>query len=225
LSQKDPTFYGRVAGVYDALGTLYSAGAIRRAKLEAVRSLEPGARVLFAGAGTGEEALAAKKRGAQVTLLDSSEAMLAVAKRRFDADRASGPEASFVHESLEHHRPDAPYDVVVASFFLNVFSERSLPGAVRHLAALVRAGGRLVVVDFAAPKAPRALSALQRAYYLPPLALFGVVTKNPWHPLYDYAVVVREAAPSFVGPVEVPVRAFGLPLFEVLSWQRPADGP
>lgn len=220
MSPNDPTFYGRVARVYDALGTLYSAGAIRRAKLEALRFVEPEQRVLFAGAGTGEEALEARRRGAHVTLLDSSDSMLAVAKRRFDSEPSEGEAASFVHESLEEHRPDAPYDVVVASFFLNVFSERALPDAVARLAALVRPRGRLVVVDFAAPAASSTLAALQRAYYVPPLALFGLVTKNPWHPLYDYAPVVRTAAPSFTEPTRVPVLAFGLPLFEVLSWER-----
>ena len=112
--------------------------------------------------------------------------------------------------------------VVIASFFLNVFAEHALPDALARSCALVRPGGRLVVADFAAPRAS-AWSALQRAYYLPPLALFRVVTQNPWHPLYDYPDVIHRVAPDWGSPQRITVPALGLPLFEVLAWQKPRE--
>lgn len=219
------TRYGRVAAVYDALGTLYSAGAISRAKRESARFVAPGSTVLYAGAGTGEEAVLAARAGARVTLLDSSKAMLARAKARFDREQEGVAHAPvFAAQTLEAHRPHR-YDVVVASFFLNVFSEPELPRAQACLCDLVRAGGRLVVVDFAAPRSSRAFAALQRAYYLPPLGLFHLLTHNPWHPLYDYGAVMAQIAPAWGAPERLVVPALGLPLFELLSWTRPGEQP
>src|SRR6478735_3496059 len=79
--------YQRVATVYDGLAEVYSGGGIRRAKLAHLAWVEPGQRVLYVGAGTGLEAVAARSEGAQVTLIDTSSAMLERARRRFERSR------------------------------------------------------------------------------------------------------------------------------------------
>jgi demethylmenaquinone methyltransferase/2-methoxy-6-polyprenyl-1,4-benzoquinol methylase len=219
--------YQRVASVYDGLAALYSGGGIRRAKLAHLTWVEPGQRILYVGSGTGLEAVAARSQGAEVTLLDTSSAMLDRAQHRFERDglAVGAPGVELRLEALEAHTPARPYDVVVASFFLNVYGQSSLSGAIARLGELVRPGGRLVVADFAAPSAARTLRAVQRAYYVPPLVLFRVLTQNPWHELYDYARALEAFGSHFGPPERRSVRAFGLPLFEAIAWQRVSGAP
>jgi ubiquinone/menaquinone biosynthesis C-methylase UbiE len=227
VKQEHSADYQRVASVYDGLAALYSGGGIRRAKLAHLTWVEPGQRVLYVGSGTGLEAVAARNEGAEVTLLDTSSAMLDRARRRFERSglTVGAPGVELRLEALEAHAPERPYDVVVASFFLNVYGQRSLGGALARLGELVRPGGRLVVTDFAAPSTARTLRAVQRAYYVPPLVLFRVLTKNPWHPLYDYARELEPFGPHWGAPERRSVRALGLPLFEAIAWQRLSGAP
>jgi demethylmenaquinone methyltransferase/2-methoxy-6-polyprenyl-1,4-benzoquinol methylase len=171
--------------------------------------------VLYAGAGTGHECLFAAERGVEVTVADTSGKMLAVCQKRF---RRAGAFARFLQAdalSLE----EARFDVVVAPFFLNVFASCDVPGAMASLAKLVRPGGSLIAVDFRAPSQNAALRVLQKAYYLAPLALFGLLTKNPWHPLYDYETIAQSAGLPLTLEARKETKAFGLPLFETLVWR------
>ncbi len=69
--------YDRVARVYEELSRLYSFGLIRRAKeYRACAILQPGDRVLYLGAGSGDDAVRAAARGAMVTAIDLSAAMI-----------------------------------------------------------------------------------------------------------------------------------------------------
>ncbi len=213
--------YQRVASWYDGLGELYSGGAIRRAKLAHLEWVRSGDEVLYAGAGTGLEAVAAREAGARVTLLDTSPAMLSQARLRFEARGLPvvAPEVELRQESLESHLRARPYDVVVASFFLNVYAKDALPAALARLASLVRPNGHLVIVDFAPPSPRWTLRAVQQAYYVPPLLLFGALVGNPWHPLYDYARALGETDRFWGVPERRTVHAFGLPLFEATAFR------
>ncbi len=215
--------YGPWASVYDGLGRLYSGGAIGRAKAWHIDRLVPGCNILYAGAGSGGEALEAARRGAHVTLLDSSPAMLARAESAFAT--ANLP-SRFVCSTLERHvQSDGGerFDAVAAHFFLNVFRADELPDVLSGLVQLLAPGGHLWLADFAAPRTNALLNILQQLHYLPPLALFGLVAKNPWHELYDYpACIARTDLPlQFVACHSV--RAFGLPLYEALGFRREAQ--
>ncbi len=209
--------YERVAPVYDALGDLYSGGAIRRAKMNHLRFVESGQRVLYPGCGTAEEAAAAARSGVNVTLLDTSERMLARAARRFEAE---GLRVKVHREAFEEHHPDRPYDAVVASFFFNVFSTNTLDGALETAARLVAPRGKLVIVDFAAAPSSRALEVFRKVHYLPPLTLFRLVTGNPWHELYDYEARITRHGLPFGAPERIVERAWGLPLYEACCFER-----
>ena len=187
--------YDKVARVYDLLGWLYTGGQIARLKQRQSATLEPNARVLYAGVGTGEELVTALARGAHPTALDTSSVMLERARLRLgQLPVGSGAErVRFCCEDFFAHRAPEPYDRVVANFFLNVFAESMLPRCFARLSELVRPGGTLLIGDFAPPVDHPVERALQRAYYLPPLALFHLLTRNPWHGLYDYRPVAERA--------------------------------
>ena len=77
--------YDRFAYVYDWLANAYSCGQIRVCKAAQIRNIAPGARVLYAGVGGGEDAVMAAQKGAHVTIIDLSPRMIAKATKRITA--------------------------------------------------------------------------------------------------------------------------------------------
>lgn len=214
------TSYDCVAPFYDLLGTLYSCGAIARSKKEHLRWLKSRKSVLYAGAGTAEECLEAAALGTRVTVCDKSRKMLAAARQRFEA-------AGF---SASYREGDAltlsgSFDVVVAPYFLNVFAPDHVGHALASLAAQVKPGGRLIVVDFRGPAGGTTFRLFQRLYYLLPQLLFLLLTRNPWHELYDYSKLARSVAPDLVVSERASTRVFGFPLLETICFERKARSP
>lgn len=97
-----------------------------------------GRRVLDVGCGTGETCARWLSAGAQVTGVDLSGPMLAVA-----ADR-SGGRVTCVQADASAWRGDAPFDVVVSRLGVMFFADPD--AAFANLAANLRPGGRLVFV-------------------------------------------------------------------------------
>lgn len=100
--------------------------------------VEPGARVLDAGCGTGRVAVELARRGYAVVGVDSDGSMLEVARRE-------APDLDWRLGDLATLAPDPSYDVVVAAGNVVVFLA---PGTeqevVRRLAGQLRPGGLLV---------------------------------------------------------------------------------
>ncbi len=107
--------------------------------------LYAGDRVLDVGCGTGNTALAAARRSAQVWGVDPVPALLEKAKERAAFE---GLEVSFDHggaEALPYK--DGPFDVVLSTFGM-VFCEDHVK-AVREAARVLRSGGRLAFTSWA----------------------------------------------------------------------------
>lgn len=209
--------YDCVAPFYDLLGSLYSCGAIAKSKKEHLRWLKSGQCVFYAGAGTAEECIEAAALGTRVILCDKSGNMLTAARQRFEA---AGLSASY-------HEGDAlalsgSFDVVVAPYFLNVFGSDHIGHALASLAAQVKPGGSLIVVDFRGPAGSTTFRLFQRLYYLLPQLLFRFLTKNPWHELYDYPKLARSAAPDLVVRERACTRVLGFPLLETICFENKA---
>ena len=86
--------FDRIAPVYDVMNRVMTAGldrSWRRLTVEAV--VRPGDRVLDACCGTGDLAVAAERKGAVVTGLDFSPAMLERARRK-SAEPSNGSRAT-----------------------------------------------------------------------------------------------------------------------------------
>jgi hypothetical protein len=73
------------------------------------------------------------------------------------------------------------------------------------------------VADFRAPTSGL-LELLQKAYYLPPLFLFHLVTATPLHPLYDYRAIARRCAGVQSELSSALARTAVLPLFESITF-------
>lgn len=215
--------YDKLAPVYDMLGEVYSAGGIRRAKQRHLSGVSAGQRVLYVGAGTGKECFQAARAGARVTIVELSAQMLQKCEAHFGR---SCLHATFIQgDILSLPRFTPAFDLVVAPFFLNTLSSEQIPTTVQILLSHLRSGGRLISVDFRGPSSLCVFRWLQKAYYLPPLFLFWVLTGNPWHPLYDYPAILkndREIVEKLTVLSLVSRQtdlAWGLPLMETITWQ------
>ena len=124
------------------------------AALDAAR-VTSGTRLRDAGCGAGLLALLARLRGAQVTALDASPGLLAIARQRLPA--------ADVREGDLEALPfaDASFDAVTA--VNSVFYAQDMAAALRELVRVVRPGGRVVVTAWGPPERCEFLTAVMPA--------------------------------------------------------------
>lgn len=126
-----------------------------------------GRRVLDVGTGPGFVALAAAGRGARVTGVDQSAAMVSIA-------RAAGVDA--VVSAVEHLPfADGAYDAVVGGYLLNHLPRPQV--AVAELSRVLAPGGRLALTVWDVPEANPALGLFSRVVV--ELGLVGEVPLGP----------------------------------------------
>jgi demethylmenaquinone methyltransferase / 2-methoxy-6-polyprenyl-1,4-benzoquinol methylase len=148
--------FDRIAPVYDAMNRVMTAGLDRRWRAvtldETVRS---GDRVLDACCGTGDLAIGARRRGAEVVGLDFSAAMLERARRK-DAsiEWVQGDALALPFE-------DASFDAATVGF--GVRNVADLEAGLRELRRVLRAGGRLGILEITTPRG--ALAPFYRVWF------------------------------------------------------------
>ncbi len=132
--------FDRIAPVYDVMNRVMTAGLDRRWRRLTVEAVvRPGDRVLDACCGTGDLAVAAERRGATVTGLDFSAAMLERARRKsatvewVEGDLLALP---FVDETF-----------AAATVGFGVRNVADLDLAVAELRRVLRPGGRLAILE------------------------------------------------------------------------------
>ena len=141
------SMFDRIAPVYDAMNRVMTAGLDQRWRRETVRAVvRPGDEVLDACCGTGDLAVAARRAGARVTGLDFSERML---------ERARSKDASveWVHgDLLALPFRDASFDAATVGFGVRNVADLEL--ALRELRRVLRAGGRVGILEITRPRGP-----------------------------------------------------------------------
>lgn len=148
------SMFDGVAGRYDLMNTLMTAGVDRRwrAAMVAAVDAKPGQRVLDIAAGTGVSSLAFHRLGVRVVPADFSLGMLRQGRR-------THPELAFVAaDATALPFADAAFDAVTMSYGLR--NVRDYPAALAEFARVTRPGGRLVINEFSRPVNP----AFRRAY-------------------------------------------------------------
>jgi demethylmenaquinone methyltransferase/2-methoxy-6-polyprenyl-1,4-benzoquinol methylase len=141
------SMFDRIAPVYDAMNRVMTAGLDRRwRELTAAAVVRPGDRVLDACCGTGDLALAGAARGGSVTAVDFSEPMLERARRKSSAiEWVRG-------DVLELPFSDESFDVVTVGF--GVRNVEDLGRGLAELRRVLRAGGRLGILEITVPRGP-----------------------------------------------------------------------
>ncbi len=140
--------FDRIARVYDRMNSVMTAGLDQRWRRRAadLAAVSQGDRALDVATGTGDLAIELRGRGAQVTGLDFSEAMLSLAREKEPAiDWRSG-------NALALPFADDEFAAATVGFGARNFDD--LSRGLGEMARVVRPGGRVVVLEITTPQRP-----------------------------------------------------------------------
>jgi demethylmenaquinone methyltransferase/2-methoxy-6-polyprenyl-1,4-benzoquinol methylase len=143
--------FDRIAGPYDRMNSVMTAGLHHRWRSRAVDLAEvgPGSRVLDVATGTGDLAIELAGRvgpGGSVVGCDFSDGMLARA-------RAKAPEITFEWgDALALGYPDDEFDAATVGFGARNFGD--LDRGLAEMTRVVRPGGRVVILEITTPTRP-----------------------------------------------------------------------
>jgi demethylmenaquinone methyltransferase/2-methoxy-6-polyprenyl-1,4-benzoquinol methylase len=195
--------FDRIAGVYDLMNSVMTAGLHHRwrsraADLAAVSAGDP---VLDVATGTGDLAVELARRGCDVVGSDFSERMLELARQKAPAIR-------FEHgNALELPYEDDAFAAATVGFGARNFSD--LARGLAEMARVVRPGGRVVILEITTPERPP-LSLFFRLWFDRIVPLLGRFAGDPDAYTYLPSSVRRfpnarglAAAMSAVGLVDV----------------------
>ncbi|HSG30419.1 MAG TPA: class I SAM-dependent methyltransferase [Thermodesulfobacteriota bacterium] len=183
--------YDAVASHYEFMANIYSNGKIKASKLVQVAHFHPGDRILYAGVGSGEDAIEAAKKNTHITCVDLSSKMLENAKKYFANNNLDNGEF-ICADIMEHDRPGY-YDVVTANYFLNIFPEPVMKQVLEHLSSLLKKGGKLLIADFAAPQGNILYSSFQWFYHALANSSYWIQGLAPLHCVYDYPKYITDS--------------------------------
>jgi len=140
--------FDRIAGVYDLMNAVMTAGMHQRWRERAVElaRVGPGSRALDVATGTGDLAVALRTAGAEVVGCDFSEEMLERARRKEPSARFEWADA------LALPYDDDSFDAATVGFGARNFSD--LARGLAEMARVVRPGGRVVVLEITTPQKP-----------------------------------------------------------------------
>jgi demethylmenaquinone methyltransferase / 2-methoxy-6-polyprenyl-1,4-benzoquinol methylase len=146
--------FDRIAGVYDPLNRVMTAGLDRhwRARAADLAELEPGDRALDVATGTGDLAFELAARvgpEGEVVGSDFSESMLEHARAKAGPTRGVHFEAG---NALSLPYEDGRFDAVTVGFGARNFSD--LERGLAEMARVARPGGRVVVLEITTPRRP-----------------------------------------------------------------------
>jgi demethylmenaquinone methyltransferase/2-methoxy-6-polyprenyl-1,4-benzoquinol methylase len=140
--------FDRIAGVYDVMNSVMTAGMHHRWRRRAadLAELTPGDEALDVATGTGDLAVELASRGAHVTASDFSEEMLARARSKDPGLRWEWANAQ-----------DLPYETdrfaaATVGFGARNFSDLAL--GLSEMARVVRPGGKVVILEITTPQKP-----------------------------------------------------------------------
>ncbi len=212
--------YWLMGPVYDALSWVFAGNAIYRCKCSLLTEpwLKPGDTVLMAGAGHGKEAIFAAERGAKVTVVDLSEAMINQFRQAL-AKRGGNLDIRVVHANIFDVREFGQYDVVTGNFFLNLFPENRVAEVLGHLVALTRPGGHVIISDFALPQGNPLARLFKQVYWYTAILIFWATTGAAIHPVYDYYSYMEKAGLAMRAVRHT--RFLGIDAYTSMIGQRP----
>jgi demethylmenaquinone methyltransferase/2-methoxy-6-polyprenyl-1,4-benzoquinol methylase len=145
--------FAAIARRYDLLNDVQSFGLHRRWKRRVIElaAVQSGNRALDLCCGTGDLALALARRGAEVTGLDFSPAMLEIAEARRQRNfKSQISNLKFMAgDALQIPFPDASFDIVTVGYGLRNLT--SWEKGLDEMHRVAKPGARLVVLDFGKP--------------------------------------------------------------------------
>jgi demethylmenaquinone methyltransferase / 2-methoxy-6-polyprenyl-1,4-benzoquinol methylase len=211
--------FDRIAGRYDLLNSVMTAGLHHAWRVRAADRAEvgPGDSVLDVCCGTGDLAFELAKRvspAGRVVGCDFSEPMLDLAREK--GERAGAGSVRFEWaDALQLPYDAGRFDAVTVGFGVRNFADRDR--GLREMARVLRPGGRLVVLEFTAPRRPP-FSTFYSLWFDRIVPILGRLTNDP--EAYSY---LAESVHSFPDPPGLAAKmdAAGL---ERIRWLLMAGG-
>jgi demethylmenaquinone methyltransferase/2-methoxy-6-polyprenyl-1,4-benzoquinol methylase len=140
--------FDRIAGVYDVMNTVMTAGLHHRWRSRAadLARVGPGTRALDVATGTGDLAIELASRGGTVVGSDFSPGML-------ERAREKAPSLTWeIADAMALPYEDDTFDAATVGFGARNFSD--LDQGLREMARVVRPGGRVVILEITTPQKP-----------------------------------------------------------------------
>ena len=186
--------FDRIAGVYDAMNSVMTAGLHHRWRERAadLARVGPGTRALDVATGTGDLAIALARRGGEVVGSDFSDGMLERARAKSAAVRWEQANA------LALPYDDDAFDAATVGFGARNFA--ALHRGLAEMARVVRPGGRVVVLEITTPTKPP-LSTFFSLWFDRIVPLLGRVTGENQAYSYLPSSVKRFPAPRELGAI------------------------
>lgn len=177
-------------------------------------------RVLEVGCGTGALTLRCARQGAQVTAIDISPRMLAVARRRTSAAGLADQVQWHLMDaaSATDHFAANSFDAIILSLILSELNEDGLRYVLSGCRRLLADGGKLIIADEVVPRAlPGQL--LFWLVRIPLTILTWLLTRTTTHILRDYIVMLKET--GFDGQIEATYLGSSLAILTAQPTVRP----
>ena len=207
--------FDRIAGVYDAMNSVMTAGMHHRWRERAadLASLSAGGSALDVACGTGDLAVELRRRvgpSGRVVGCDFSERMLELAREK------AGDAVVFESgNALELGYDSDSFDAATVGFGARNFSD--LGAGLREMVRVVRPGGRVVVLEITTPQKPP-LSWFFRAWFDRVVPALGRFAGDP-----DAYTYLPSSVRRFPGPRELAAELHDAGLRDV-GWILTAGG-
>lgn len=214
---------GRIRQIHELIAGLIEPddGSTEASTLNSTEALAR-VRVLEVGCGTGVLTLRCARQGAQVTAIDISPRMLAVARRRASAAGLADHVQWLLMDaaSATDHFPPNSFDKIVLSLILSELDEDEIHYVLSGCHRLLAEGGKLIIAD---EIVPRALTGrlLFWLVHIPLTILTWLLTRTTTHVLRDYIAMLKEA--GFDGQVETTYLAGSLIVLVAQATVRPDE--